>query len=265
MFFFGVQKSLWDTKRPKGFLWDTKVFFVGYKRLFFGIQNLFLTFSEVKGVSSIVKLFLTFWKVKAARVGVQRSATHKAAPKAGQSSSTNNTKNSTNILGQGCVFQRTVTPKAEVKAALSQQQKQQKAAAETTVQASETKKSCKKKHKQPNPHKQQQVVQTAAQTAPNSSNTGKNTKRITERSTESSNGSSTNSSKSSTNSTKSRTNSSTSSSKETRKEERGPNREKVEDPRGGSPKFLAFFFLLPPEISLSVLSLRLFTWKFGGV
>ena len=38
-----------------------------------------LTFSEVKGVSSIVKLFLTFWKVKSGKGGVQLSATQKAA------------------------------------------------------------------------------------------------------------------------------------------------------------------------------------------
>ena len=32
---------------------------------------MFVTFSEVKVVSSIVQLFLTFWKVKAVKVGLK--------------------------------------------------------------------------------------------------------------------------------------------------------------------------------------------------
>ena len=51
----------------KCLLWNTKDFF-------FWIQNFLLTFSEVKGVSSIVKFFLTFWKVTSGWV-FQRSAT----------------------------------------------------------------------------------------------------------------------------------------------------------------------------------------------
>ena len=54
--FFLVYKSLfWGYKRPQLFLrWDTKVFFWEYKMIFSGYKNLFLTFSEVKGVSSII-------------------------------------------------------------------------------------------------------------------------------------------------------------------------------------------------------------------
>ena len=55
-------------------------------------RNLFWTFSEVNGVSSIVKLFLTFWKVKSGKGGVQRSPTQKAAAKAAESSSTKKQK-----------------------------------------------------------------------------------------------------------------------------------------------------------------------------
>ena len=59
--------------------------------LFSGYKKLFLTFSEVKGVSPIVYLFLTFWWVKSGKGGVQRSATPKAASK----SRTNNRKSKT--------------------------------------------------------------------------------------------------------------------------------------------------------------------------
>ena len=38
-----------------------------------GYKKMLLTFSEVKRVSSIVKLYLTFWKVKSGKGGVQRS------------------------------------------------------------------------------------------------------------------------------------------------------------------------------------------------
>ena len=37
--------------------------------LFSGYKKLFFTFSEVKGVSSIVFLFLTFWVVKSGKGG----------------------------------------------------------------------------------------------------------------------------------------------------------------------------------------------------
>ena len=46
---------------------------------------MFLTFSEVNGVSSIGKLFLTFWKVKSGKGGVQLSGNQKAAAKAAES------------------------------------------------------------------------------------------------------------------------------------------------------------------------------------
>ena len=64
MRFFWGYKSLFflDTKDQSDFLGIQKSF--GIQNDFFGIQKLFLTFSEVKGVSSIVYLFLTFWKVK---------------------------------------------------------------------------------------------------------------------------------------------------------------------------------------------------------
>ena len=53
----------------KVFFWDTKGFFWIQKKLF-------LTFSEINGVSSIVQFFLTFWKVKNGKSGgVERSAT----------------------------------------------------------------------------------------------------------------------------------------------------------------------------------------------
>ena len=37
-------------------------------------MKLFLTFSEVQGVSSIVNLFLSFWKVKSGKGGAQAEA-----------------------------------------------------------------------------------------------------------------------------------------------------------------------------------------------
>ena len=52
---------------------------LGYNMIFSGYKKWFLTFSEVKRVLSIAKLFLTFWKVKSGKVGVQLSATQKAA------------------------------------------------------------------------------------------------------------------------------------------------------------------------------------------
>ena len=60
----------------KVFFWDTKdeSDFFGYKSLFFLDTKCFFrdakncsTFSEVKGVSPIVSLFLTFWKVKSGK------------------------------------------------------------------------------------------------------------------------------------------------------------------------------------------------------
>ena len=105
---FGVYISLfWDTKDRSAF-WETPKSFGWIKMLFSGYKK---CFSEVKGVSSIVKLFLTFWKVKSGKGGVQRTATQKAA----------------------------------AKAVHSQQLKRQKAAAQTTVQATETKETAKNK------------------------------------------------------------------------------------------------------------------------
>ena len=51
--------------------------------LFSGYKKLFLTFSE-KGASPIVLLFLTFWKVKNGKGGVQRSATRRTNNKKAQ-------------------------------------------------------------------------------------------------------------------------------------------------------------------------------------
>ena len=51
--------------------------FSGYKMIFRDTK--IGSFSEVNGVSSIVKLFLTFWKVKSGQGGVQLSANQKAA------------------------------------------------------------------------------------------------------------------------------------------------------------------------------------------
>ena len=49
------------------FLGGRKVFFLGYTKLF-------LAFSEVKGVSSIVELLLTFWKVKSGKAGAKAAS-----------------------------------------------------------------------------------------------------------------------------------------------------------------------------------------------
>ena len=65
------------------------MFFSGYKKLL-------LTSLEVKGVSSIVKLVLTFRKVKSGKGGVQRSATQKAAKTAAQTKRAAKTTESTN-------------------------------------------------------------------------------------------------------------------------------------------------------------------------
>ena len=73
-------------KRPKCFWVDTKVFYEDTKNaFFFGIQKKFLTFSEVKRISFIVKLFLTFWKVKSGKGGVQKGDPEKAVAKAARS------------------------------------------------------------------------------------------------------------------------------------------------------------------------------------
>ena len=110
-----------------------------YKSPFVGYKNLFLTFGKVKGGSSIVKFFLTFWKVESGKCksnsraaaattgkavptcwgkgGVFKSDTKSSsksstqpAAKATESSSRNNRKSSTHILEghkrQGWVFQR---------------------------------------------------------------------------------------------------------------------------------------------------------------
>ena len=52
VFFFGIHKTKVIFLTPK--------FFFRFKMLFSGYGKMFLTFSEVNGVSSIVKLFLTF-------------------------------------------------------------------------------------------------------------------------------------------------------------------------------------------------------------
>ena len=54
-------------------------------RFFLGYKNLFLTFSEVNGVSSIVELFLTFWKVKSGQWGSIVGEPKKAAGKEAES------------------------------------------------------------------------------------------------------------------------------------------------------------------------------------
>ena len=56
----------WDTKGQSDLLGTPKSLF-GIQNAFFGIQKVFLTFSQVKGVSWIVKLLLTFWKVKSVK------------------------------------------------------------------------------------------------------------------------------------------------------------------------------------------------------
>ena len=80
--------------------------FFGVQKSLFGIQNLFLTFSEVKGGSPIALLFLTFWKVNKRQGWVFQVGDPKAAAKAGQTTekakqcmnekSSNNNRRSTN-------------------------------------------------------------------------------------------------------------------------------------------------------------------------
>ena len=84
----GYKSLFLGYKRPKRFFGTQKSFF-GIQKFFFGIQNaffrdtkkLFLTFSEVQGPHQLFELFLTFWKVRSGKGGVQRSATQKATGK----------------------------------------------------------------------------------------------------------------------------------------------------------------------------------------
>ena len=75
------------TKDQSAF-WGHQKLFLRYKRFFSGYSNVFLFFSEVKGVQPIVKFLLTFWKVECGKGGrVQRTVTLKAAAKSSGSSS----------------------------------------------------------------------------------------------------------------------------------------------------------------------------------
>ena len=76
--FRGAKVFVWDTNDERAFLRTPKSF-SGIPEAFWGYKKFFLTFSEVKGVSSIEKFFLTFWKVKSGKV--QRSATQKKSQK----------------------------------------------------------------------------------------------------------------------------------------------------------------------------------------
>ena len=85
--------------------------FLGYRSLFLGkvfvgYKKLFLTFSEVKGVSPIVQLFLTFWKVKSGKGGVQRSTTQKAAAKVAERSSTQNRRKAADNINRKSKIQQ---------------------------------------------------------------------------------------------------------------------------------------------------------------
>ena len=82
--FCGIQVFLGDTKHHRAFS-VTRKSFSGIQKAFWRIPKKFLTFSEVKWVSSIAKLLMTF-SSKTARVGVQRLAAQKQQqrdPKAG--------------------------------------------------------------------------------------------------------------------------------------------------------------------------------------
>ena len=68
------------------FFWVYKMIFWVIQHDFFGNKNLFLTFSEDKGVSPIVNLFLTFWRGKSG-TGVFHSTT--AARNAGNQTQKN--------------------------------------------------------------------------------------------------------------------------------------------------------------------------------
>ena len=181
----GTKYLLWDMKDQSDFFLETPIFF--HKIFFWDTEKLFLTFSEVIGVSSIVKLFLTNWKVKS---GKERSATQKRQQKQDEQQETQH---------------------KEVEAAHKTESK----TAETTAQA-ETKKQQQQAHtaasctNSSNFHKQQLVIQgkTTAQTAAKAAKAAANTEATTgsrlqkttrkanikssKRSTESSNGSSTN-------------------------------------------------------------------------
>ena len=151
--FWGSKSLFSGIQRPKCFFffWTPKFFWI-QNAFFLDTKFLFLTFSEVKGVSSIAKLLLTFWKVRSGK-GV---FFNRRRPKSSRKSSSGS---------KSCSKSRTNNKKNSTK-----KQKQHKTeknkTAETTVQAAETKKTAKnrKKHKQQKPHEQQQVVQTAAKT-----------------------------------------------------------------------------------------------------
>ena len=71
MRFFGYKSLFWDT-----------IFFFGIQNAFFGIQKFVLDFFGGLRVSSIVKLLLTFGKVKNGKGGVSTVGDPKAAAKA---------------------------------------------------------------------------------------------------------------------------------------------------------------------------------------
>ena len=80
-FLVTVQKSFLGYKRPKCFCLGYQSFF-GYTIFFWDTKHSFLTFSAVKGVLSMLELFLTIWKVRSGKGGSSTVGGPKAAAKA---------------------------------------------------------------------------------------------------------------------------------------------------------------------------------------
>ena len=120
---------------------------------------MFLTFSEVNGVSSIVKLFLTFLKVLSVQGGVQLSAKQKAAAKVAESRSTHNRKSNTNNKSRQVA--------QTIKSTKQQQHRENtpKGSAKTAKEAARAAQTTAAKAAHPRGTKQQQKSSTKAQRA----------------------------------------------------------------------------------------------------
>ena len=181
--------------------------FLGYKNALFGMQKMFLTFSEVKGVSSIVKLLLAFSKVKSGKSAFR--------PKSGSKSRTNNKPHKQ---------QQVVQTAAQIAPTSSKSNK--RSSESSNGSSTNIKNSSKRSTNTKNSNT-------------NSSNTGK--KHQKDQQKQQSSKSSTNNSKSSTKRNTSSSKSSTSSSKSCkqykhqRKQQKQQQRER-RGPEGGAPK-----------------------------
>ena len=139
---------------------------------------------------------------------------------------------------------------------IKQPQKQQKAAAQTTEKSSKNnRKSSTSRSKL---HKQQ------AQRAPNSSNTGKTYQKDQQNAAKEAPKAATAAAQTAAKAAAKRPEGATGGQTQKKLRAKWWRPRRVVAQRVGAQN-LALFFLLPPKISLFVLSLRLFSWKFGGV